>query len=150
MLLLVCLSSPRPSRGDETHSSTANRRPNIVMAFADDWGYYASAYGKLSPGGVNDVISTPNFDSIANEGVLFTNAFVSAPSCTPCRSSLMSGQPFYRCRTASILSGAKWDFSLPAYPLLLEESGYRIGHTYKVWSPGSPGNAPHGGHRTAF
>ncbi|MEM6979844.1 MAG: sulfatase, partial [Planctomycetota bacterium] len=123
---------------------------NIVMAFADDWGYYASAYGKLSPGGVNDVISTPNFDSIANDGVLFTNAFVSAPSCTPCRSSLMSGQPFYRCRTASILSGAKWDFSLPAYPLLLEESGYRIGHTYKVWSPGSPGNAPHGGHRTAF
>ena len=40
--------------------------------------------------------------------------------------------------------------TIPTYPLLLEENGYRIGHTYKVWSPGSPANAPHGGKRTSF
>ena len=120
-------------------------RPNIVMAFADDWGKYASAYGKLAPGGINDHVSTPNFDAVAGDGILFTRAFVSAPSCTPCRSSLLSGQHFWRCNRASILQGAIWDMSIPAYPLLLEESGYRIGHTYKVWSPGSPANAPHGG-----
>ena len=33
-------------------------RPNIVMAFADDWGKYASAYGELVPGGINDHVST--------------------------------------------------------------------------------------------
>lgn len=125
-------------------------RPNIVMAFADDWGKYASAYAKLEPGGPSDVISTPNFDAIASGGVLFTRAYVSAPSCTPCRSSLLSGQHFWRCGRASILQGAIWDFSNPAYPLILEKAGYRIGHTYKVWSPGSPANAPHGDKRCSF
>ncbi|QDT13929.1 sulfatase [Planctomycetes bacterium K23_9] len=129
---------------------SAADRPNIVMAFADDWGQYASAYGKLSPGGISDAAKTPYFDQVASEGVLFTRAFVSAPSCTPCRSSLLSGQHFWRCGRASILQGAIWDFSSPSYPLLLEDSGYRIGHTYKVWSPGSPANAPHGDRRTAF
>lgn len=124
-------------------------RPHVVMCFADDWGQYASAYGKLTPGGPNDVVKTPNFDAIAGEGVLFTNGFVSAPSCTPCRSSLLSGQHFWRCERASILLGAIWDGSIPSYPLMLEDEGYRIGHTYKVWSPGKPADAPHGGKRTA-
>ncbi len=125
-------------------------RPNIVMAFADDWGKYASAYASLEPDGLHDLVSTPNFDSVAKDGVLFTRAFVSAPSCTPCRSSLLSGQPFWRCERASILRDAIWDFSIPAYPLLLEADGYRIGHTYKVWGPGEPANAPHGGKKKSF
>jgi arylsulfatase A-like enzyme len=48
------------------------------------------------------------------------------------------------------LRGALWDFSNPAYPLILRENGYRIGHTYKVWGPGSPADAPHGGSKTRF
>ncbi|MGB7342689.1 MAG: sulfatase [Pirellulaceae bacterium] len=130
--------------------STPSDRPNIVMAFADDWGQYAGAYAKLSPGGISDAAKTPNFDKVAQEGVLFTRAFVSAPSCTPCRSSLLSGQHFWRCGRASILQGAIWDLAIPSYPLLLEESGYRIGHTYKVWSPGTPADAPHGGAARRF
>ena len=133
-----------------TSKSLAEEQPNIVMAFADDWGQYASAYGRLVPGGINDHVSTPNFDAVADQGVLFTRAFVSAPSCTPCRSSLLSGQHFWRCNRASILQGAVWDNSIPSYPLLLESAGYRIGHTYKVWSPGTPANAPHGGSGRAF
>lgn len=125
-------------------------RPNIVMAFADDWGMYASAYAAIEPAGLHEFVSTPNFDAVATEGVLFTRAFVSAPSCTPCRSSLLSGQPFWRCERASVLRGAIWDFSIPAYPLLLQDDGYRIGHTYKVWSPGTPADAPHGGKKTKF
>lgn len=131
-------------------SAVADDRPNIVMAFADDWGKYAGAYAELEPNGLHDLVSTPNFDSVANQGVLFTHAYVSAPSCTPCRSSLLSGQHFWRCDRASILQGAVWDFSNQAYPLLLEKAGYRIGHTYKVWSPGAPKDAPHGGKRTSF
>lgn len=134
----------------EAEKVAAADRPNIVMAFADDWGKYASAYGNLEPGGINDHVSTPNFDAVAGDGLLFTRAFVSAPSCTPCRSSLLSGQHFWRCNRASILQGAIWDMSIPAYPLLLENAGYRIGHTYKVWSPGTPANAPHGGKTCAY
>jgi len=122
----------------------AEDRPNILFAFADDWGRYASAYAQLEPGGINDLVSTPNFDRIAKEGVLFTRAFVNAPSCTPCRSSLLSGQHFWRTGRGAILQGAIWDNSIPTYPLLLQQEGYHIGYTFKVWSPGSPADAPYG------
>lgn len=126
-------------------------RPNILFAFADDWGRYASAYAKVdgrpSP---NDVIKTPHFDRVAREGVLFKNAFVTAPSCTPCRSSLLSGQYFYRTGRAAILQGAFWDAKIPSYPLLLANVGYHIGETYKVWSPGTPNDAPYGGGKFRF
>ncbi|QDT35461.1 Choline-sulfatase [Thalassoglobus polymorphus] len=128
----------------------AASRPNIVFAFADDWGRYASAYAKLEPGGPSDLVATPNFDRIAKEGVLFKNAFVNAPSCTPCRSSLLSGQYFWRTGRGAILQGAIWDETIPTYPLLLEKEGYHIGHSYKVWSPGTVANAPYGARRTAY
>jgi N-sulfoglucosamine sulfohydrolase len=127
------------------------KRPNILFAFADDWGRFASAYAKIDgPGTINDVIQTPNFDRLAREGVLFRRAFVSAPSCTPCRSALLSGQHFWRTGRASILRGAIWDGSQPAFPLLLREAGYHIGETYKVWSPGTPNDAPFGNGKYAY
>ncbi|MBI4624264.1 MAG: sulfatase [Verrucomicrobia bacterium] len=122
---------------------TAEKRPNILFAFADDWGRYASAYAKLDgPGGINDVVRTPNFDRVAREGVLFRRAFVSSPSCTPCRSALISGQHFWRTGRGAILRGAVWDGSNVSFPLLLRGAGYHIGETSKVWSPGTPVDAP--------
>lgn len=133
------------------NATSADQRPNIVFCFADDWGRYASAYRQ----GENDqtensVVNTPNFDRIAKEGVLFNNAFVNAPSCTPCRSSLLSGQHFWRTGRGAILQGAIWDTNIPSYPLILQDHGYHIGHSYKVWSPGSPANAPYGAQATAY
>lgn len=126
--------------------------PNIVFAFADDWGRYASAYARhQQAGGLNELIATPHFDRVADEGVLFLNALVPAPSCTPCRSSILSGQYFWQTGLGAILMGAVWDEAIPTFPLLLEaQAGYFVGHTYKVWSPGMTMNAPIGGQRTAF
>lgn len=125
--------------------------PNIVFAFADDWGRYASAYKQFEGGtSINALIDTPNFDRIASEGALFRNAFVPAPSCTPCRSSILSGRYFWQTGLGAILSGAVWDETIPTYPLVLEEAGYHIGYTYKVWSPGRTMNAPYGGERTRY
>ena len=117
-------------------------RPNILFLFADDWGRYASIYGDESPGGINDVVQTPTFDRIASEGVLFNEAHVSAPSCTPCRSALLTGQHFWRTGTGSILLGATYPADLPSFPVLLRDAGYHIGYTYKVWAPGTPANSP--------
>jgi len=126
-------------------------RPNILFAFADDWGRHASVYAKIDGEGTeNDVIKTPHFDAIAKRGVLFNNAFVNAPSCTPCRSSILSGQHFWRTGRAAILQGAHWDESIPTWPLLLKGDGYHVGYTWKVWSPGSPRDAPYGGSVNAF
>ena len=119
--------------------------------FADDWGRYASAYADIEgDNSINHIVQTPNFDRIASEGALFTNAHVPAPSCTPCRSSILSGTYFWETGMGAILEGALWDESIPTYPLILEESGYHIGYTYKVWSPGNSENAPYGGQRTRY
>lgn len=131
--------------------SAADSRPNFLFIFADDWGRFASAYAQLDgPGTPNDAVRTPHFDRLAREGLLFRNAFVSSPSCTPCRSALLSGQHFWRTGRGAILRGAVWDNSIPAFPLLLRQSGYHIGKSYKVWSPGVPGDAPYGEQRYAY
>jgi uncharacterized sulfatase len=133
------------------NAASADDRPNILFCFADDWGRYASAYSKgENDQTANSVVKTPNFDRIAKEGALFNNAFVNAPSCTPCRSSLLSGQYFWRTGRGAILQGAIWDAKIPSYPLILQDNGYHIGHSYKVWSPGSPANAPYGAQATAY
>ena len=127
------------------NNAFADQRPNIVFAFADDWGRHAGIYAKVEgPGTENDVAQTPNFDRLSREGVLFTNAFVNSPSCTPCRSSILSGQHFWRTGRGAILQGAVWDETIPSWPLLLKANGYHIGYTFKVWSPGKPKDAPFG------
>lgn len=137
LLLLIICCAPLNAIADE--------RPNILFAFADDWGRHASAYGALEEkAGPNSVLKTPVFDRIAREGALFTQAYVTAPSCTPCRSSLLSGQYFWRTGRGAILQGAQWDSAIPSFPLLLNDAGYHIGQTYKVWTPGTPADAPYG------
>uniref|UniRef100_A0A7C4LK77 Sulfatase n=1 Tax=Schlesneria paludicola TaxID=360056 RepID=A0A7C4LK77_9PLAN len=126
-------------------------RPNILIAFADDWGRFASAYAAVDgPGTLHEHLSTPHFDRLAREGVLFRWAFVSSPSCTPCRSAFLSGQHFWRTGRGAILRGAVWDGSQPSFALLLKDAGYHIGETYKVWSPGTPVDAPFGGGQYAY
>ncbi len=132
-------------------ADTPAPRWNILFCFADDWGRYASAYAKVDGRpSLNDVIKTPNVDRVAREGTLFRNAFVNAPSCTPCRSSLLSGRYFFNTGRGAILRGAVWDESIPSFPLMLRDAGYHIGKSYKVWSPGTPADAPFGGQRYAY
>jgi len=132
------------------HAADAPRW-NILFIFADDWGRYASCYRGLDGRPtLNDVVQTPNVDRVAHEGVLFRNAFVNAPSCTPCRSSLLSGRYFFNCNRGAILNGAVWDSTIPSFPLLLRAAGYHIGKSYKVWSPGTPKDAPFGGQKFAY
>ncbi|TRX66422.1 sulfatase [Carboxylicivirga sp. M1479] len=62
-----------------------NRKPNIIILFADDLGY-----GDLGCYGSN-LIETPHIDQMAMAGMQFTDFYVSAASCTPSRASLMTG-----------------------------------------------------------
>lgn len=142
-VLLAAVAGPAPA---------AETKPlNILFCFADDWGRYAGAYAALDGRpSLNQVIKTPHVDRIAREGLLFRNAFVNAPSCTPCRSSLLSGRYFFNCGRGAILQGAIWDSAIPSFPLLLHDAGYHIGKTHKVWSPGTPVDAPFGGQRFAY
>src|SRR6187402_1192756 len=89
-------------------------RPHLLFVFADDWGRYASAYARLDPrASINHVIKTPRIDEVAARGVTFRHAFVNSPSCTPCRSALMTGRYFFRTGPGSILHASAWDTTLP-------------------------------------
>ena len=105
------------------------RRPNLLLAVADDQSWpHAGAYG-------DRFVQTPHFDRIAREGVLFTHSFAVCPSCTPSRTSLLTGRYPWQAGEAGVLYG-----TIPAgMPLLthaLEDAGYRTGFTGKGWSPG--------------
>jgi uncharacterized sulfatase len=66
---------------------TANmvtEKPNILWIIADDLGTDLACYG-------NKVVSTPNTDRLASEGITFTNAFTVVPVSSPSRSCLMTG-----------------------------------------------------------
>lgn len=76
--ILVC--------GCVTAFAAAPSRPNILLIIADDLGY-----GELSCQG-NPQIPTPHIDSIAKNGVRFTNGYVSGPYCSPTRAGLLTGR----------------------------------------------------------
>lgn len=104
-------------------------RPNILLAMADDWGWpHASAYGDA-------VVETPNFDRLAREGALFNHAYVSAPSCTPSRGAVLTGQWHWRLKGAANLWSVFPD-EFATYPEILAEAGYDTGVTGKGWGPG--------------
>jgi arylsulfatase A-like enzyme len=67
-------------------SKAARRKPNIIIILADDLGY-----ADLGCQGCKD-IPTPNIDSLAKNGVRFTDAYVSCPVCSPTRAGLMTGR----------------------------------------------------------
>lgn len=146
ILLLLLLLAGRLAAAAESPP-----RWNILFCFADDWGRYASCYARIDgKPSLNDIVHTPHVDRVAREGVVFKNAFVNAPSCTPSRSSLLSGRYFFNTGLGAILRGAVWDPEIPSFPLLLRDAGYHIGKSYKVWGPGKPADAPFGGQRYAY
>jgi arylsulfatase A-like enzyme len=106
-----------------------SNRPNILVIMGDDisrtsMGVYGCTY-----------IKTPNFDRLANEGVMFTNAYVCNPKCSPSRACLLTGRYSWQleeaCNHIPVMP-PKWKF----YPELFEKSGYATGFTGKGWAPG--------------
>jgi arylsulfatase A-like enzyme len=105
------------------------KRPNIVLAIADDWSFpHAGIYGDRTVG-------TPNFDRIAREGARFTHVFVASPSCTPSRAALLTGQAVHRLEEGANLHGFL-PKAYAVYPDLLEQAGYAVGFSGKGWGPG--------------
>jgi arylsulfatase len=114
-------------------ASAPAKRPNIVIILGDDLGF-------ADMGAFGSEIKTPNLDSLANDGVRFTN-FYTQPSCSPTRSMLLSGVDTHRNGLGNM---DEWtapnQVGQPGYegylndrvatlPQLLKDSGY---HTYMV------------------
>ena len=107
----------------------ATKRPNILFALADDWGWpHAGALG-------DTVVATPTFDRLAKEGVMFDRAFVACPSCTASRNAILTGQQFYRLGEGANLHSTL-DVRQPTFVSVLRDAGYQVGRCRKAWGPG--------------
>lgn len=95
--------------------------PNILFLFMDDMRWDAASFTG------NDVITTPNMDTLAAQGTVFENAFVTTAICMVSRASVFSGQHMARHGIrgfGSNLSSSQWQDS---YPDRLDDAGYYLG-----------------------
>ncbi len=112
--------------------AAADKPPNILFFFVDDWGRYAGIYSDPKLPSPNDIIKTPNIDRIGREGVVFNHAFVPVSSCGPCRASLATGRYFWNCGSGAFLNGKASDWKgqvdpfpqMVKFPDLLRDNGY--------------------------
>jgi N-sulfoglucosamine sulfohydrolase len=98
-------------------------RPDIVLITTDDQGLNAGCYG-------DKLAITPNLDRLAAEGVLFSRAYVTHASCSPSRSSILTG--LYPHQNGHIgLAGEHPEYVLKpgisTLPVLLKTAGYYNG-----------------------
>lgn len=94
--------------------------PNIVLIVADDLGA-----GWLGCEGRATAV-TPNLDCLAENGVLFSRAYVAIPQCAPSRASLLTGRYPHRAGVTSNTSTAL-SLGVPTFPARLSAAGYRCG-----------------------
>ncbi len=93
-------------------------KPNIVFILTDD-----QRYDAMSCAG-HPWLKTPNMDRLANEGVLFRNAFVTTSLCSPSRGSFLTG---CYAHTNGVFrnTGKDPNPSYPTFPQLLQRAGFK-------------------------
>jgi arylsulfatase A-like enzyme len=105
--------------------ATAQQKPNILVIFGDDIGYWnisANNHGMMG-------YKTPNIDRIAKEGAIFTDLYAQQ-SCTAGRAAFITGQSTFRTGLLKVgLPGAKEGLSEkdPTLAELLKPQGYATG-----------------------
>ncbi len=109
-------------------SAFAQKKPNVVIIYADDLGY-----GDLSCYGATKV-RTPNIDRLAKEGVRFTNGHCTSATCTPSRYALITGRYPWRQTGTGVLPGdAKLIVPMDkgSVASMMKKAGYRTAQVGK-------------------
>lgn len=103
-------------------------KPNVLIVYLDDMGYGDPACygGKLAP--------TPHMDSLAKNGVRFTDGYVSACVCAPSRVGLITGR--YQARTGHDSNAGDLALTETTMAQRMKEAGYTTGLVGK-WHLGS-------------
>jgi len=116
-------------------SKPTDSRPNIILLFIDDLGY-----GDTGPFGCTD-IPTPNIDRLADDGVVFTQLYVTNPPCCPSRASLLTGMYGQRFGKYGMSRGMPIPEDKPTFAELLRDNGYITGQIGK-WDLGNKFQGP--------
>lgn len=106
----------------------AQNKPNILFCIADDVSFmHTSIQGTAE-------LSTPNFDRVANSGVLFNNAYCNVSSCAPSRASILTGKNSWELEEGGLLFGGL-PKKFPTFSSLLKRNGYATGYSGKGYMP---------------
>jgi N-sulfoglucosamine sulfohydrolase len=119
LLLLAALVGVRAAAAEgSAQSQQAAQAPDIVLFIADDLsredvGVYGSRDAR-----------TPNIDQLAHEGTRFANAFAASPTCSPSRSSILTGD--YPMRHGGHANHSAVQDGITTLPAYLQKLGYRV------------------------
>lgn len=113
------------------------QKPNLVLFLSDDHGYLDSpVYGSRA-------VRTPNMESMAKAGKVFTGVFTGSPTCVPSRSILMSG--LLPARNGALPNHSGLAPGIRTLPTFLKASGYEVFHfgkshfqpasNFRDWTP---------------
>lgn len=103
----------------------ASRRPNFVFFLIDDLRHDA-----MSCAG-HPFVRTPNIDRLAQNGIRFTNAFVTISLCGPSRACFLTGA-YSHLNTVRTNEGQEFDpKAFSTFPMLLQKAGYETGFVGK-------------------
>ena len=97
--------------------TTKTDRPNILWIVSEDNTTLLGCYG-------DKTATTPNIDNLAKQGILFTNAFCTAPVCAPSRSTLITGMYPTTMGTENMRSTYPIPGFIKFFPRYLREAGY--------------------------
>uniref|UniRef100_A0A7S3Q4M0 Sulfatase N-terminal domain-containing protein n=1 Tax=Chaetoceros debilis TaxID=122233 RepID=A0A7S3Q4M0_9STRA len=140
---------PTPAPTQNPTPSPTEYKPNLIMILTDEHNfrtlscyrdYLVSKVGRKSTDVWGDAtrLDTPNIDTLASEGAMYTNFYTVAPLCTPSRASFMTGM--YPAFTGdSALNHGAMDSNMKTFAeVLQEERGYRTGYFGKWHLDGEP------------
>ncbi len=138
LLLLFSALLAAPATAQKGLPNDAPGRPNIVFILADDLGW--RDLGCMG----SDLYQTPNLDRLAEQGMLFTDAYANCANCAPTRAALMSGMyaprtgvytvgssargPSSAHRVVPVLNTTTLDPAVVTLAESLQSAGYTTGH----------------------
>jgi len=121
LVLISYLFSCNPNNSKDQQNS---EQPNILWITCEDITTMIGCYG-------DPLAKTPNIDNLASKGVLFKNAYSTAPVCSPARSCLVTGVYATSLGTQNLRSNFKIPAFIRTLPHILRDEGYFCSNNYK-------------------
>ena len=153
MSTVACTATATNKSPENTTPPQSNTPPNILFILCDDMGYGdLGCYGQ-------PFIRTPHIDTMANEGMRFTQAYAGSPVSAPSRASFMTGQHSGHCEVRGnkeywknvpiVLYGQNQEYSIVGQhpydsdhvilPEIMKDNGYTTG-MFGKWAGGYEGS----------